>query len=543
MANFLLTWNPQFNSENQVIQYKLSSSGSYIDFATVSSQVDTYLVTGLLEDTLYDFRVKTSCDNTFTPVIRAISITCPNVVVTKSNGSLSYSFNDSGLDLDRYIIELWKDGSYFTQQILFSPFSNPLEGTFTGLETNGVYKIRLKAYSGDYEKVCDFSGAITPLCVTIDNVSGIVDESGTVTINLISFNFNQEAHENQTVQISYRLASDPDIEINYTALPDALVNPFGVIISPSPYNITVPETSIVIKVTNSCGDSDFQKTFTICEPVSLTANIEGQCNSGYIISPDGTYCYKEDIQDADCSGGVDTNKACHYSNTVYNQFGTIFYKPNGYNLNGTYTTAPARLETPLTGGSYLGLIWGNPSSNTTDGRLNKAGVWLCGNQSYTATPLGFSKQIIIPESKYYYIGFGADNYATLKLNGVTIVSQDETALNTQYGVGSASTFKWWHVYPVFLNAGVNYLELIGTNISSIGIMGCEVYNATEAQLLAITTTGALTALKVFTTEDVVDNTGFDTGNCNCDDYEGYSLIYDIDSSSFKCKKILTQTPF
>ena len=543
MANFLLSWNSSFYSGDQIVQYRLSGVGSYTDAATVSEQTDTYTITGLLADTLYDFRVKADCGVLYTDVIVAINISCPTLTITTLLEEIQYEFNDSLADLDKYIIELWKENVLVSQNTLLAPFSNPLNGSFTGLEENGIYQIRLKAYSGDYEKICDFSTATVPLCVNVIDIQGDVDESGTITISLIKLDFDQQAHIPQTIQLSYRLSTDADLDINYNSLPDATVDVNGIITSPSPYEITIPETSIVIRATNDCGTANFQKTYVICEPVELTASITGQCATGYVLSPDGTYCYQEDVQDADCSGGVGTNTACHFTAVEYGQFGTIFYKQGGYNTNGTYTIAPARLDTVLSGlGVYAGTIWGNPVPNTADGRLNKTGIWLCGNQSYNALPLGFTKQIIVSTSKYYYIGVGADNTATLIVNGTTIVSQNETALNTQNGVVSSSTFKWWHVYPVFLNAGVNYLELTGTNASSIGVFGVEIYDATEAQLLAITTEPDLDDVIIYSSKDVIDGDAFDAGNCNCDALPGYSLIYDIDSSSFKCKKILTQTP-
>lgn len=276
---------------------------------------------------------------------------------------------------------------------------------------------------------------------------------------------------------------------------------------------------------------------------SFSSNGFCNCPSGYTAVGTNDNCQKVTTVPADLNGGGALS-ACHFTSTVYGQFGTIFYQPGGYGTNGVFTTTPTYLKTSFVGGSYTGVLWGNAAGNTTNGRLNTTGIWKCLDQSYTTTPLGFSRQITIATTKTYYIGMAADNYATIKINGVTVVAQDAAALATSLSAGVDVTFKYWHIYPVELEAGVNLLEITGTNTGSIGVFGCEIYDASQAQLIACTTQAELVPYIVFTTgnvpgvpigQKVLDNDLFDVGSYNCTAYPGYNLVKE--GSSYYCKKI------
>lgn len=321
--------------------------------------------------------------------------------------------------------------------------------------------------------------------------------------------------------------------------------------SGAPYTQVYPNaTSTPIVIPGLLDSTNYEGTIqTVCsEGVSSTiawyATAAGcTCTSGYTASPDGTYCYKELVEPATVSGGS-TVLACHYKNVVYTSYGTIFHQPGGYNVDGTYTITPTFLKTAVVGGSYTGDLWGNYLSTISAGRLNKTGIWSCIDVNYNTTALGFTRQIIIPTTKVYYVGMGADNYATIKVNGTTIVQQNAVNIGTQLSAGIESAFKYWHVYPVLLTSGINLLQITGTNTSGPGIFGCEIYDATEAQLISCVTESDLIPYLVFTTADipslppssiVAENDPFEVGNYNCDAHPGYSLLYD--GEAYICKKI------
>lgn len=272
-----------------------------------------------------------------------------------------------------------------------------------------------------------------------------------------------------------------------------------------------------------------------------------QCSPGFTANEFDTSCEKVTRVPATSTGGG-TRLACHFTNPNYGQYGLTFFAPGGYNTNGTWTTGQSRHDAYGLGGSFANTLWVQTASpSTSKARLNRTGIWLCGDQDYASTPLGFSRQINVPESKTYLIGVGSDNYATLKVNGTTIVNQDPVAMSTQYiGSGGDATFPFriWSVYPVDLVAGSNIIEMSATNTGGNGIFGCEVYDATEAQLIACTNETDLAPYIVFTTANmpglgagryIADNDPFEAGNYNCTAYPGYSLIYE--DGAYYCKLI------
>lgn len=310
--------------------------------------------------------------------------------------------------------------------------------------------------------------------------------------------------------------------------------------------VTIPgledDTSYDFRIAALCDGGGTSNSETITQttppPCSVPNIIEIEvlpgCPVGYNPVNNGTQCQRVDVMDAVNEGGGSPYTACHYTYTNYGDFGTMFFKPNGYNNDGTYT--PGNAPTVINPASS---VWGNPTAVTSSGRLNACGIWACGNQiDPTNTPIGFSRQIILPASKQYYIGIAADNYLTIKVNGQVIVQQDVNAIEDQWpGSDAQIVFRYWFLYPVTLNAGVNNIELIGLNEGSIGIMGAEIYDATEAELLACVTQSDLNAYIVFSTMNTFGE-DFQIGNWTCTD-PTYSLVYDAGTDTYSCQKVIT----
>ena len=120
--------------------------------------------------------------------------------------------------------------------------------------------------------------------------------------------------------------------------------------------------------------------------------------------------------------------------------------------------------------------------------------------------------------------------------------------NTTSGNADRIPYWFWFMYPVELAAGVTHSITISANNSSLlGILGCEIYKATEAQLVGCTTnsgTGptSLSQYIVFSTAPkttfaekpnvgVNDGDQFQLGNWTCP--IGYQLSYD---NGYFCEK-------
>lgn len=270
---------------------------------------------------------------------------------------------------------------------------------------------------------------------------------------------------------------------------------------------------LVFKVTDQEGLSD---EFTITVNVAVATLtfapqdyvcIGASCGTGYTLSPDSSYCYKfeDTCATPPVSGTPILTEARSFSS--YSQFGTAVYDTG-------YTAGGAGPYTKITSA-----FWRNIPGNTTDGPLNRCGLWAVdtdgnGDDDPTNTPIGFTVPVNIPATKQYYIAIAGDNRCQVKVNGVTIVNQvvSELVVNHNTVEGSSAydsqvAFKFWHVYPVQLTAGQSYIEVTGINDGAPGSFGAEIYDATLAQLQAVTSyadfdAGPTAPKLIFSTKDV-----------------------------------------
>lgn len=219
--------------------------------------------------------------------------------------------------------------------------------------------------------------------------------------------------------------------------------------------------------------------------------INPYCPVGYILSDDKSYCFFDDVVPA--TSPVNPLNTIARSAVQYSTCGTYIYN-SGYSSNGTGTSA--QITTANT-------FWVNGAgacsdNNTNDGPMNRSGLWASSTTS--DQQVGFAVCINIAETKTYYVGIGCDNMGIIKLDGVTLITQSQSALDTQYSAVGAS-FKVWHIYPVIIQAGVHILELIGYNVSGAAALGCEVYDNTSAEIIAATSYANLNL--IFSSKDYV----------------------------------------
>jgi hypothetical protein len=279
-----------------------------------------------------------------------------------------------------------------------------------------------------------------------------------------------------------------------------------------------------------------------CGPNSTTLQIINPgglacCPATYTLSVDGTYCFKNtDIAATPPSGAQNAVAVQHLD---YSAWGSLIYNP-GFAINGTG---------PFTQIGYGNAFWVNGSGYPTgvglslsNGPLNRTGVW-------SVTPadgqiLGYSVCVTAPTAGTYYIGTAGDNYPTINVDGVNVLTMDPTAMATYLnahgygGLGTEVAFRFWHIYPVVLSAGNHVIEIIGTNISSVASIGAEVYNATSAELQLASTYAGLGAKLLFSSKDYIGQPiQIGSGGLGYTCPGGYSLVL-CDGSPF-CRQTLT----
>lgn len=164
---------------------------------------------------------------------------------------------------------------------------------------------------------------------------------------------------------------------------------------------------------------------------------------------------------------------------AYGVNGIRLYDP-GYttNLVGTYIS----WDCAAVGGSYLGTFWTNPYQNTTDGRLNSTGFWSA-QSLYAIGKATLEFNIVAPSNGTYHIGIGSDNYSSVYVDDVLVV----TEVNDKY---NHDNFKYWEIFPITLTSGTHKIKIEGVNnydnpdnpSSMPGLVGIEVYNNTKTEL-------------------------------------------------------------
>ncbi len=240
------------------------------------------------------------------------------------------------------------------------------------------------------------------------------------------------------------------------------------------------------------GATAFQVISTGGTYCSKIVDLQCACDPQYnwIAVGDGTF-YREVITDAiDPASPLTLIKADGFN--TYSAGGTRVYNP-GFAIDGS--SAPASTLT-------TNIIWKNLAANTTDGPLNRNGIWtnLSGGTGPTDkkmypmdTWIGFNYCLTgLTAGKTYYVGIAGDNDYKLALDTVTILDTKLTTLTN-------GSFFYWHIYPITVSGGTTILSLFGLNrntgaILNIAAFGCEIYDNTLSQINSATNINQLNVI-------------------------------------------------
>ena len=266
-------------------------------------------------------------------------------------------------------------------------------------------------------------------------------------------------------------------------------------------------------------------TSTVTETPTITPTCD--CPEGFTATNDGGACYRvltstptsiENLLVGD--GG---------SNSAYGMYGVKIYNENDYNTVGNsisgnlaysgYTTAYGSPDT-------------TPNESFWAGRMNQINVWVDGNTTWPNPNypdyVSFCATFNLTTTKTYYIGVAGDNDITVKINSVTLINQADNS--------PVDNFRFYHIYPVTLDAGPNIVEIENWNRSSVGSFAAEVYDDTLATLTGVTNANGLNIM--FSTGDYLPG-GPLAGEGFCTNYScpaGYTLDT-TDPENPVCKKI------
>lgn len=238
---------------------------------------------------------------------------------------------------------------------------------------------------------------------------------------------------------------------------------------------------------------------------SLTASVI--VNNAKIFNCEGDYTYTYDSATGVYNGyksvaAIPPVNPYGVENASFNDFGiygTRIYPVNGWDSRGDLKA----------GYSYQSILTSNYWKNNllSTGPVNRHAIWANDGVGGSDLPeniwIGFSKCINIVSGRIYYVGLAGDNNFRLRLNGVEILNTKQTggSLNS-----TQAAFFYWHIYPIFIPAGNNTLELMGWNNDLEGALGCVIYNEMPSQLADANSNSDLTFIfdsKTVTSIDVV----------------------------------------
>lgn len=175
--NATLSWTIGVGATSQNVQYKLSTSSTWITFSTVGGSATTETVTGLNDNLLYNFRIVTNCaggEPAPSTVITKINIICPSATTTSTDTTVSYSFSEIGGDINSYAVKLFNSAGSAEITTSTPTGTTTRTGTITGLTPSTNYKLRIVPTAGSISKTdCPFISVTTadpPVCSIPTNV-------------------------------------------------------------------------------------------------------------------------------------------------------------------------------------------------------------------------------------------------------------------------------------------------------------------------------------------------------------------------------------
>lgn len=323
----------------------------------------------------------------------------------------------------------------------------------------------------------------------------------------------------KVVTIKHRLTSLPDIDGNYTT--DA--TNVNVAIDGSldtPFLITGLNdgTSYTVKIFSNCGGYDAKQAFvTTCNcPDGFTANDYTSPNYCVKTETTGATVLYSDYCLAVSQNGAYTNRKARIYNAGWS------------NSSIALVTAPtAQVFAEMTASPQ----WVNTGGiSSTTGVMNRNGVWIDSDCNGTKDALAAGAQTTLSfyfnnydDARTVYVGVGADNQFTLKVNGNTVA---QTTVSN-----SPENFKIWHIFPVDLVVGANFFNVVATGDGTVNdAVAMVVYDNTAAQIRDAATDAALTIL--FKSSDLIGQ-HIDIATCPA----GYSLDTTGGQGNYICKKI------
>jgi len=244
----------------------------------------------------------------------------------------------------------------------------------------------------------------------------------------------------------------------------------------------------------------------------------------YVVSPSGNQCQLNETVAATITNSgycLATSQA-----NVYSSFESRVYNP-GF-LTATLNLAPATPNALVYSDLTLAGQWANLGLSSVIGPLNREGVWIDSDCNGSKNALGVGVETTIGYvfnnigvARTIFVGVGADNQFQVVVNGTQVADS---------GILGDLQFKIWHIIPIDVVPGPNYINVIGTGDGSVNdAIGMVIYDNTAAQISAA---GNDLDLNIPFASHSLRGTTFDVATCP----GTYSLDTSGGSGTYICRR-------
>ncbi|SHL14694.1 hypothetical protein SAMN05444266_102207 [Chitinophaga jiangningensis] len=248
------------------------------------------------------------------------------------------------------------------------------------------------------------------------------------------------------------------------------------------------------------------------------------CAPGYVMNADSTSCIK--ATDTMATPPATPYKSVAVSNTAFQNNYALIYRINSY--------------TPTGGGSpyYFGYnnpFWANPTAVSTEGAMNRCGLWVDLNNDGAADAilnkwLGFTATLEMPADKIVLVAVSATT------SGRIILTNQAGSNRTIVSFSNTTLYREWRLFEVPLKAGRNIIQMEGqAGVNNLLCFGAEIYSNTWDELYW---EDSRIPTVLWSTADMRGQY-FHTGEGGYSCPAGYALDYNNGSSV--CRQVLVDT--
>lgn len=170
MAQAVINWTPGGggNITSQDVQYRVQGATNWTTAVSgLSAATNTYTITGLSVNTIYEFRIVSNCTfggPIYSAIMTDIEWSCPTISVTPTHNTVTYSFSSLGGSISAYTVDLLASNQTTVVQT-----RTTVSGIFdsASITPSTTYYVRLTLTAGTQTNVCPLVTATTtatPTC-------------------------------------------------------------------------------------------------------------------------------------------------------------------------------------------------------------------------------------------------------------------------------------------------------------------------------------------------------------------------------------------